>query len=57
MWRIVMPNEDEATKGIADHLHSFWNSVMIQSIVKHVKQHQGKGLHPRVIAAIQQHLA
>jgi hypothetical protein len=30
---------------------------MIQSIVKHVQQHQGKGLHPSVIEAIKQHLA
>lgn len=51
------PTDAEVTQGIANHLHSFWNSVMIQSIVKHVQQHQGKGLHPRVIDAIQQHLS
>lgn len=51
------PSEAEAMAGIANHLHSFWNSVMIQSIVKHVQQHQGKGLHPRVIDAIKLHLA
>lgn len=51
------PNEDEAKKELADHLHKFWNSVMIDSIVTHVKQNQGQGLHPRVIEAIQQHIA
>jgi len=30
---------------------------MIKSIVAHVKQQQGAGLHPRVVDAIQQHLA
>jgi formate dehydrogenase subunit delta len=48
------PNEDEAKKEIAGHLHKFWNSVMIQSIVLHVNENQGAGLHPRVIQAIQQ---
>ena len=51
------PSEAEAKEGIANHLRSFWNSVMIQSIVKHVQQHQGRGLHPRVIDAIKQHLS
>ena len=51
------PSDDEAKQGIANHLHSFWNSVMIKSIVEHVQQKQGQGLHPRVIAAIQQHIA
>ncbi len=51
------PSDAEATQGIANHLHSFWNSVMIQSIVKHVEQNSGQGLHPKVIDAIKQHLA
>jgi len=51
------PNDQEAMQGIANHLHSFWNSVMIHSIVGHVQQHQGEGLHPRVIDAIKHHLA
>jgi formate dehydrogenase subunit delta len=51
------PSEAAAKEGIANHLKSFWNSVLIQSIVQHVQQHQGKGLHPRVIDAIKQHVA
>lgn len=51
------PNEDEAKKEIANHLHKFWNSVMIASIVSHVNEHEGAGLHPRVMQAIRQHIA
>lgn len=51
------PDAELAKKDIANHLERFWNSVMIKSIVTHVKLQQGVGLHPRVIDAIQQHLA
>lgn len=51
------PDNEDAKKGIANHLHNFWNSVMIQSIVAHVKQKKGEGLHPRVIEAILQYIA
>jgi formate dehydrogenase subunit delta len=50
------PNQEDAKKGIAHHLRSYWNSVMINSILTHVKQNQGAGLHPRVIEAIQQYI-
>lgn len=50
------PDAELAKKGIADHLHSFWNSAMIKPIVAHVKDNQGVGLHPRVISAIEQHM-
>jgi len=50
------PDVEEAKLEIASHLKKFWNSVMINSLVAHVQQHQGQGLHPRVIAAIQQHV-
>jgi formate dehydrogenase subunit delta len=51
------PDDEDAKKGIANHLHNFWNSVMIQSIVAHVNQKKGEGLHPRVIEAILQYIA
>ncbi len=51
------PDAELAKKDIASHLQRFWNSVMIHSIVTHVKQHQGEGLQPRVMEAIQQHIA
>ncbi len=50
------PDAELAKKDIANHLQRFWNSVMIKSIVAHVKQQQGVGLHPRVVEAIQQHI-
>lgn len=54
------PDAEEAKKEIASHLKRFWNSVMIQSIVNHVKQPQGgdlAGLHPKVAQAILEHIA
>jgi formate dehydrogenase subunit delta len=50
------PDVEEAKLEIASHLKKFWNSVMIKSLLAHVQQHQGQGLHPRVLAAIQQHV-
>lgn len=51
------PDIEEAKLEIASHLKKFWNSVMIKAIVTHIEQQQGAGLHPKVIAAIQQHVA
>jgi formate dehydrogenase subunit delta len=51
------PDAELAQKDIANHLEKFWNSVMINTIVRHVTQQQGVGLHPRVIEAIQRHIA
>lgn len=50
------PDDEEAKQEIASHLKKFWNSVMIKAIVTHVQQQQGEGLHPKVLAAIQQHV-
>ncbi len=50
------PNVEDAKRGIAKHLVSFWNSIMIKSIIKHVNEHQGQGLHPCVLAAIKEHI-
>lgn len=51
------PDAEDAKREIASHLKKFWNSVMIKAIVAHVQQQQGTGLHPRVVAAIQQHVS
>ncbi|MDP8567461.1 formate dehydrogenase subunit delta [Methylophilus aquaticus] len=51
------PDAEDAKLEIAGHLKKFWNSVMIKAIVAHVQQQQGAGLHPRVVAAIQQHVS
>lgn len=50
------PDAELAKKSIASHLQKFWNSAMTKPIVAHVKNNQGLGLHPRVIAAIEQHM-
>lgn len=51
------PDAELAKKGIATHLKKFWNSVMINAIVAHVKQDGESALHPRVAEAIKQHIA
>lgn len=50
------PDVEDAKREIAGHLKKFWNSVMIKSLVAHVQQQQGAGLHPKVVAAIEQHI-
>lgn len=50
------PNVEEAKMEIASHLKKFWNSVMITQIVAHVQSQAETGLHPKVLAAISQHL-
>lgn len=50
------PDVEDAKLEIASHLKKFWNSVMIKSLVAHVQHQQGAGLHPKVLAAIQQHV-
>lgn len=52
----AFPDQAEARVEIAGHLNRFWNLNMRKSIATHVKEHQGAGLHARVIEAIQQHL-
>lgn len=51
------PDAEAAKKDIAAHLKKFWNSVMIDSIVDHVKNYKGKGLHTSVREAIEQYIA
>lgn len=50
------PDKDAAKEDIAMHLKKFWNSVMTDAIIDHVKHHEGEGLDPLVREAIQQHL-
>lgn len=51
------PDDEAAKKGIAVHLKQYWNSVMIKSMVAHVNNNQGSGLHPRVLEAVKEHIA
>ena len=46
------PNQAQAQLDIAYHLNRFWTKDMRNQIAAHVKQHQGAGLHSKVISAI-----
>lgn len=50
------PNVEEAQQEIASHLKKFWNSVMIKQIIDYSQSAAETGLHPKVLAAIRQHL-
>lgn len=50
------PDEVTAKKEIAAHLEKFWNSVMIDAIVVHVKQEKETTLQPLVVSAIKEYL-
>ncbi len=52
----AFPDQEEARQEIANHLNKFWNLNMRKSIAAYVNEHQGAGLHARVIEAIQQHI-
>ena len=51
----AMPDRAEALTGIAQHVKSFWDPRMRGALRAHVDQHQGEGLDPLVLAALQQH--
>jgi len=51
------PDVELAKKEIAAHLNKFWNSIMINTIVAHVKTGAESALHPQVAEAIKQHIA
>ena len=50
------PNQAQAQLDIAYHLNRFWTKDMRNQIAAHVKQHQGVGLHSKVISAIAAHI-
>jgi len=51
------PDQEAGKAGIASHLKKFWNSVMLNAIVKHVNEEGAEDLSPQVAEAIKQHLA
>jgi formate dehydrogenase subunit delta len=51
------PDQEEASSEIASHLQRFWAPPMRRQLLEHIAQHQGEGLHPPVLAAIQANLA
>lgn len=48
----AMPDRDEATEAIAQHLHRFWEPRMRRELLAHVQQQQGRGLSPLVLDAL-----
>jgi formate dehydrogenase subunit delta len=51
------PDQEEARTEIASHLQRFWAPQMRRQLLEHVAEHQGDGLDPAVLAAIQANLA
>lgn len=51
------PDQQEAATEIANHLQRFWAPPMRRQLLEHVALHQGEGLHPAVLAAIQANLS
>ena len=50
------PNENQAKQDIAGHLNKFWALQMRQQLAQYVTHTNGLGLHPKVAAAILNHL-
>ena len=52
----AMPDAVEARKGIATHIHKFWDPRMRRGIYAHLEA-GGEGLRPIVLQALQEHRA
>ena len=48
----AMPDRNEATEGIVQHLRRFWEPRMRRELLAHVQQQQGQGLSPLVLDAL-----
>ena len=53
----AMPDRDEATSGVAEHIHKFWEPRMRRALLSHVDASQGAGLPPVVMEALAWHRA
>ena len=49
------PDRTVAIEGVAGHLKRFWDPRMRRELVQWVDEHQGEGLKPIVLEAIQKH--
>jgi formate dehydrogenase subunit delta len=49
------PDHSQSEREIAEHLKKFWEPRMRRALLTHVEEHQGVGLEPLVLAAVQQH--
>lgn len=50
------PDGKQAQIDIAGHLNKFWALKMRQQLAQHVNNTNGEGLHPKVAAAVAEHL-
>jgi formate dehydrogenase subunit delta len=53
----AMPDRVEAMEGIAQHIKRNWEPRMRRELIAHIQEHQGEGLSPIVIEAIEGHRA
>jgi formate dehydrogenase subunit delta len=51
----AMPDHAEAVRGIADHLHKFWDPRMRRELLAHVDTHGRGPLKPIVAEALAAH--
>ena len=49
------PDADEAADEIASHIKRFWAPRMRTLLLAHVAQHDGDGLSPLVLVALERH--
>ena len=49
------PDQAAAKYDIAKHIKRFWARNMRQTLIEHVQQQQGQGLHAVVKSAVQDH--
>jgi len=54
---VAMPDRAEAERGVADHLHKFWEPRMRRQFLAMIDAGQAEGLHEIVAAAVRDHRA
>jgi formate dehydrogenase subunit delta len=52
---VTMRNHNQSVDEIASHLKRFWEPRMRRSLMDHVEQHEGAGLHDIVLEAVRKH--
>jgi len=53
----AMPDQAEATAGVAEHIRKFWEPRMRRALLAHADTRQGTDLLPLVQQALAQHRA
>ena len=51
----AMPDREEATRDLAQHVRRFWEPRMRKQLFEHIDAKNGEGIDPLVISALQQH--